>query len=104
VPGVVAPSLPKSWAAPAAYGDLGAGILAIVAAAAVACNLAWAIEAVWIFNVWGAADLLYRFYKGLRVNLALDPGLLGAGYYVVTTIVPPLLVSHALVFMVLLRP
>jgi hypothetical protein len=103
VPGVVSASLPKSWAAPAAYGDLVAGILAIIAAGAVAYNLSWATEAVWIFNIWGAADLLYGFYKGLRANLALDPGSLGAGYYLVTTIVPPLLVSHALVFVVLLR-
>ncbi len=103
VPGVVSASLPRSWAAPAAYGDLVAGILAIIAAAAVAWNLSSAIEAVWIFNVWGAVDLLYGFYKGLRVNLALDPGALGAGYYLVTAIVPPLLVSHALVFVILLR-
>jgi hypothetical protein len=103
VPGVVSTSLPKSWAAPAAYGDLVAGILAILAATAVACNLSWAIEAVWVFNIWGAVDLLYAFYKGLRANLALDPGSLGAGYYLVTTIVPPLLVSHALIFMTLLR-
>ena len=103
VPGVVSASLPKSWAAPAAYGDLVAGILAIIAAAGVACNLPWAIEAVWIFNIWGAVALFYGFYKGLRVNLALEPGSLGAGYYLVTTIVPPLLVSHALVFVILLR-
>jgi hypothetical protein len=103
VPGVVSASLPRSWAAPAAYGDLVAGILAIIAAAAVARNLSWAIAAVWIFNVWGAVDLLYGFYKGLRVNLALDPGPLGAGYYLVTAIVPPLLISHGLVFVTLLR-
>jgi hypothetical protein len=103
VPGVVSASLPRSWAAPAAYGDLVAGILAIIAAAAVACNLSWAIEAVWIFNVWGTLDLLYGFYKGLRVNLAIDPGSLGASYYLVTSIVPPLFVSHVLVFVILLR-
>jgi hypothetical protein len=102
-PGVVSAALPRSWAAPAAYGDLVAGILAIIAAAALAHNLSWAIAAVWIFNVWGAVDLLYGFYKGLRVNLALDPGLLGAGYYLVTAIVPPLLVSHALIFLLLVR-
>ena len=103
VPGVVSASLPKRWAAPAAYGDLIAGILAVIAAAAVASNLSWAVEAVWIFNVWGAADLLYGFDNGLRVNLAFDPGSLGSGYYLVTTIVPPLLVSHALIFVILLR-
>ena len=105
VPGVVSASLPRSWAAPAAYGDLLAGIFAIIAAAALAHSLSWAISAVWIFNVWGTLDLLYGFYKGARVNLALapGPGALGAGYYLVTAIVPPLLVSHALVFIILLR-
>lgn len=105
VPGVVSSSLPRSWAAPAAYGDLVAGILAIVAAAALAHDVTWAIAAVWIFNVWGAIDLLYGFYKGLRINLALDPGpgSLGAAYYLVTAIVPPLLVSHALIFWLLVR-
>src|ERR1700729_2355825 len=85
VPGVVSASLPRSWAAPAAYGDLLVGILAIIAAAAVACNLSWAIAAVWIFNIWGALDLLYGFYNGVRTNLALNPGSLGAAYYIVTT-------------------
>jgi hypothetical protein len=103
VPGVVSASLPRSWAAPAAYGDLVAGILAIVATVALAHNLSWAIAAVWVFNVWGAVDLLYGFYKGARVDLALDPGLLGAGYYLVTAIVPPLLVSHVLIFLQLMR-
>jgi hypothetical protein len=103
IPGVVSASLPKSWAAPAAYGDLIAGILAIIAAAALACNSPWAIAAAWIFNIWGTLDLLYGFYKAARVKLALNPGLLGAAYYLVTTIVPPLLVTHALVFVVLLR-
>ena len=105
VPGVVSASLPRSWAAPAAYGDLLAGIFAIIAAAALAHSLSWAIAAVWIFNVWGTLDLLYGFYKGVRINLALDPGpgALGAGYHLVTAIVPPLLVSHALVFIILLR-
>jgi hypothetical protein len=103
VPGVVSASLPRSWAVPAAYGDLVAGILAIIAAAAVAYNLPWAFEVVWIFNVWGALDLSYGFYRGARVNLALNPGSLGAAYYLITAIVPPLLVSHALVFVILLR-
>jgi hypothetical protein len=39
----------------------------------------WAIATVWIFNVWGLADLLFAFYKGARVNL--EPGALGAGFY-----------------------
>src|SRR5215469_1141455 len=53
VPGVVSASLPKQWAAPAAIGDLAAGVFAIIATAALATGAAWAIAAVWIFNVVG---------------------------------------------------
>ncbi len=101
VPGVVSESLPKAWAAPAGYGDFVAGILALVATAALAHMATWAIAAVWVFNVWGAVDLLFAFYKGARVRL--EPGSLGAGFYIVTAIVPPLLVSHALIFGLLMR-
>src|SRR5262245_50684264 len=101
VPGVVSESLPKAWAVPAGYGDFIAAILAIIATAALARSASWAIAAVWIFNFWGLADLLFAFYKGARVNL--EPGALGAGFYIVTAIVPLLLVSHALIFELLMR-
>lgn len=102
VPGVVSGALPKAWAVPAGYGDFVAGVLAIIAGVALAETAAWATVAVWIFNIWGAADLLFAFYKGARVRL--EPGSLGAAFYIVTAIVPPLLVSHALLFALLLRP
>lgn len=101
LPGVVSPSLPKAWAGPAAYGDFIAGILAIITTVALAHAATWAIAAVWIFNIWGAADLLYAFYQGARIRL--DPGSLGASFYIVTAIVPPLLVSHALIFGLLMH-
>jgi len=103
VPGVVSASLPKAWAVPAVYGDLVAGILAIIATAALAQMGIRAIAAVWIFNVWGAADLLFAFYKGAAAGLALEAGSLGAGFYLVTAVVPLLLVSHALIFGLLIR-
>src|SRR5215469_7615206 len=95
VPGVVSGSLPKTWAVPAGYGDFIAGILAIIATAALARTASWALATVWVFNIWGLADLLFAFYKGARVNL--EPGALGAGFYIVTAIVPPLLMSHVLI-------
>jgi len=101
VPGVVSASLPAAWALPAAYGDFVAGILAVIATAAMARGAVWAIAAVWVFNVWGTADLLLAFYQGARVQL--EPGSLGAGFYIVTAVVPPLLVSHALIFRLLMR-
>jgi len=101
VPGVVAGALPRAWAMPAAYGDFVAAILAILASVGLMRRRAWAIPSVWLFNLWGAADLLFAFFQGVRVQL--QPGSLGAGYYLVTDIVPPLLVSHGLIFRLLLR-
>jgi hypothetical protein len=101
VVGVVSPSLPTSFAIPGAYGDLVAGILAVIAVVALSYRARWARGAVWVFNVWGAADLLFAFYQGPHVRL--HPETLGAAFYIPTAIVPPLLVVHFLVFRILLR-
>jgi len=101
VPGVVAASLPAAFAIPAAYGDLGAGILAIVAAIGLSKRASRAIAAVWIFDVWGAADLLFAIYQGPR--LQIEAGDFGAAFFIPTAIVPPLLVTHALIFKLLLQ-
>jgi hypothetical protein len=101
LPGVVSSSLPREWAVPAAYGDLAAGVFAIVATAALAAAAAWAAAAVWAFNIVGTGDLLYAFYKGARVRL--EAGSLGAAFYIVTAIVPLLLATHVLIFMLLIR-
>jgi len=101
VPGVVAAALPAAFAAPAAYGDLVAGSLAIVATVALARQAVWARAAVWSFNIWGAADLIYAGVQGVRI--LPGPGSLGAAFFLPTAIVPPLLVTHALIFLVLVR-
>jgi hypothetical protein len=101
VPGVVSPSLPAAFAVPAAYGDFVAGILAIIATAALSKRVSWAIAAVWLFNIWGAVDLLFAFFQGPRAQI--DPGALGAAFFIPTAIVPPLLVTHALIFLLLVR-
>jgi len=43
VPGVVSPSLSPDFARSAAYGDLGAAILAILAVLALASHISWAL-------------------------------------------------------------
>jgi hypothetical protein len=103
VPGVVSPSLPQSFAVPAAYGDLLAAILAAIATLSLVGRKPWAIPSVWVFNVLGAVDLLAGYYQG-RNSVGNDPGLLGAAYFIPTVVVPPLLVTHALIFRLLLRP
>jgi hypothetical protein len=101
VPGVVSPSLPAGLAVPAAYGDLVAGIFAIAATVALLQRVPWAFAAVWVFNIWGAADFLFAYFQGLRVHL--QPGDLGAAFFIPTALVPPLLVTHALIFRLLVR-
>jgi hypothetical protein len=101
VPGVVSVSLPRAFAIPAAYGDLIAAILAVIATLALSAQAAWALAIVWIFNVWGAADLLHAIYEG-QIRLRMGPDLLGAAFFIPTVVVPPLLVTHGLIFSLLL--
>src|SRR5438093_5429841 len=103
VPGVVSPSLSSDFAAPAAYGDLVAAILAVLATLALQARASWAIAIVWVFNVWGALDLLNAIYNG-QVGVRIAPGSLGAAFYIPTVIVPALLITHGLIFWILLRP
>jgi hypothetical protein len=99
IPGVVSPDLPVAFAAPAAYGDLVAMLLALLAFAALRGRVG--VVLVWLFGIWGTVDLLYAFFNGYRVEL--QPGHLGAAFYIPTVVVPLLLVTHVLVFRILLR-
>ena len=99
VPGVVSPELPDAFARPAAYGDLGAAVLALLALAALGSR--FGIGLVWVFNLWGSADLLHAYYQG-RLGVGVEPGQLGAAYFIPTVVVPLLLVTHVLVFRMLL--
>jgi len=98
VPTVVGPRLAAAFALPAAYGDLLAALLALLAIAAL--RQAWpvAIPLVWLFNVEGTLDLVNAFYQGLRNDVQL-----GAAYYIPTFAVPALLVTHAMIFAMLIR-
>jgi len=53
--------------------------------------------------VWGAMDLLFAFYQGL-LGVQLDPRMLGAAFFIPTVIVPPLLITHGMIFWLLVRP
>jgi hypothetical protein len=99
VPGVVSPDLPIAFARDAAYGDIVAAILALLALTALRSRLGIAL--VWVFNIWGSLDLLNAFYQANGAGLL--PGQLGAAYFIPTAIVPLLLITHGLVFRVLLQ-
>jgi hypothetical protein len=100
VPGVVAPDLPAEFARPAAYGDLIAAVLALIAFAGLASR--FGIGLVWVFNLWGTADLLHAVYEA-RIGVGINPGQLGAAFFIPTVVVPMLLVIHILIFQLLMR-
>ncbi len=97
VPGVVAQPLPDGFANPAAYGDLAAALLALLALVALQKASTAAMPMVWIFNIVGTVDLL----NALRHDEVVP--LFGAAWYIPTFIVPLLLVTHAMIFVRLLR-
>ena len=99
VPGVVSPDLPSAFAHPAAYGDLIAAILALLALMSLPSAAGVAIA--WIFNLWGTVDLFNAFYQANHAGLMA--GQLGATYFIPTFIVPLLLITHGLGFRILLR-
>lgn len=53
------------------------------------------------FVVWGSADLVYAFYRAGQSGI--QAGQLGSTYFIVTLLVPLLLITHGLVFRLLLR-
>ena len=99
VPGVVSPDLPSAFARPTAYGDFIAAILALLALLTLSSRAGSFLA--WIFNIWGAVDLLNAFYQGNHARLLA--GQLGATYVIPTLIVPLLLITHGLAFRILLQ-
>ena len=102
VSGVVSPKLPSAFATPAAYGDLAATVLAIASVLALYNGVSWSALLVWIFNIWGTIDFLIAFYEGIA-GLPDGPGSFGAAFYIPTVVVPPLFITHCLIFGLLLR-
>jgi hypothetical protein len=103
IPGVVSSELPSSFARPAAYGDIVAAVLAVAAFAGLSTGAG--ITLVWVFNVWGSADLLYAFYNVFRLvrERKLLASHFGAAYFIPSFFVPLLLITHGTMFWLLLR-
>jgi len=100
IPGVVAPDTTPAFAVPAAYGDLAASVLALLALVALRSRWPIAIPLVWIFNVEGSLDMLVAVSQGVRHT---DAGQLGGVVLIPILIVPLLLVTHVMIFRLLLR-
>jgi len=99
--GFVSPALSSAVGDQIAWGDFVAAVLALFSIAALTWRWAFAIPIVWILNLWGTADLLNAYYKG--VTQVADVGLFGAAIYIPALFVPILLTAHMLAFMLLLK-
>jgi hypothetical protein len=97
VPGVVSASIPGSFATAAAYGDLAAGVLALVVLIALRHRWAGTMALVWLLNIVGTVDLLNALRQADAVPY------LEAAWYIPTLWVPVLLVTHFMMFARLIR-
>lgn len=97
VPGLLIQALPDSFAIPAAYGDLAAGLLAFLSLFALHYKWGGALVLLWIFNIVGTVDLL----NALR-HIDVTP-YFGAAWYIPTFLVPLLLVTHFMIFVRLIK-
>src|SRR5262249_38102379 len=100
-PGATYPGIPSGFTIPAAFGDLTAAVLALISLAAVVSRSAMAKPLLWIFNFEGTLGLLHAIC--LATVFKAFP-YMGAAYWIPAFWVPALLVTHYLVFVILLRP
>ena len=99
-PGATFPGLPAAFAYPAALGDLGAAVLAVIAIPAVARGDRLAKPLVWVFNVWGTLDLADAIVLATMYG---TERYMGPAYWIPSFWVPALIVTHWLTFVILLK-
>lgn len=97
-PGATYAGIPAQFAYPAAFGDLLAALLALVAIPAVARNFRGGRLLVWIFNVVGTLDLIAAIALATHYGA---PPYMGPAYWIPAFWVPALLVTHYITFVVL---
>ena len=100
IPGVTSEPLDPRFANPAAYGDLLAALLAFLGIFALRQDWRIAIPVVWIFNIAGTLDLINAVIQGIRYT---EDGTLGATFFIPMVIVPALLVTHVMIFVLLIK-
>ena len=99
-PGAIYAGIPPQFTYPAAFGDLLAAILALIAIPAVATRARSARLLVWVFNIEGTVDLIIAIVLAIAYDAA---PLMGPAYWIPAFWVPALLVTHYITFIVLLR-
>ena len=101
VPGMIDPKLPNEFVSSAAYGDLLEAALALASIFALRSNWRGAIPLVWVTNTWGFVDLLNGVRGVLQLNVPSFN--LATFWYVYTFYAPLVLVSHLMIFTILIK-
>jgi hypothetical protein len=101
VTGMVDPKLPGEFLSAAAYGDLLEAALALASIFALRSNWRFAIPLVWVTNTWGFVDLLNGVRGVLQLNVPSFN--LATFWYVYTFYAPLVIVSHVMIFGILLK-
>jgi hypothetical protein len=83
---------------------MNADLATSLALVAIATSRSSGRTVVWVSNIVGTVDLLNAFCQADRLGVGIAPGLQGAAHFIPTVPVPLLLVTHVLVFCILLRP
>jgi hypothetical protein len=101
VTGMIDPKLPAAFVNSAAYGDLLEAALALLAIVSLRSSWRFALPLVWVANTWGFVDLLNGVRGVLQLNV---PGFdLKTLWYVYTFYAPVVLISHLMIFWVLIK-
>jgi hypothetical protein len=101
VTGMVDPKLPTEFLSSAAYGDLLEAALAFASILALRSNWRVAVPLVWVANTWGFVDLLNGVRGVLQLNVPSFN--LATFWYVYTFYAPLVLVSHLMIFWILIK-
>ena len=101
-PGLLGPGVPSSFAEPAAWGDLAAGVLAMLALIFFRARLLFWFFVVG-FNVVGALDLVMNYVHAVRVGLPEISAQLGLTYLIPVLYVPILMITHVAAFVLMVR-
>ena len=97
--GAVYPGMPAQFAWPAAIGDFITALLAFVAIPLTLRDFQSAKIALWVFNIFGALDLVIAI---VLANVFQAPPFMGAAYWIPSFWVPALLVTHYIAFRILI--
>lgn len=95
IEGVAGSALVDGMAIPAASGDIAAAVLAAICLLALRRDVELGRRTAWLFSLVGLTDL--AVVGGLVAYFRVEPGSLGAMYFIVVAIVPGLLLTHLLI-------